>query len=240
MIFHSQATKAQCCVLEYMQLDQASARLFVDPTGESWLVVDKLLLLEPQGDLVVGRLNRVGTVTHVSTHVNGKVASDGTWGRGQWVGGTKDDSTLLDNVLTLPDSSEDWAGKHVGQQGWEEWLLLEVGVVSSQVSLSWGDKLDGNELVASVLEAAKDGGDKTTLDSVWLDGNECSLVVGHCWRSLRLGEGEREAKVEEKLFNVFFFSLCDGPGISFWAISLVKCPAWSAVLDSVDTVVFIG
>lgn len=158
-------------------------RLFVDPTEQSWLVLNQLLLLEPQVNLLVGRLDRVGTVTDVSTHVNGKVTSDGTWSRLQWVGGTQDGSTLLHNVLTLPDGGENWTREHVGQQRWEEWLLLQVRVVGSQQGLGWGNKLDTDELVTTVLETTKNGGDEASLDTIWLDSNESSLVVRH-WLEL--------------------------------------------------------
>ncbi|GEQ72980.1 hypothetical protein JCM33374_g6670 [Metschnikowia sp. JCM 33374] len=64
-----------------------AAKTLVDQESKS-AVLNQLLLLEPQTNLLVGRSNRVGTVANVSTHVNGKVTSDGTWGRLQWVGGT--------------------------------------------------------------------------------------------------------------------------------------------------------
>lgn len=114
-------------------------------------------------------------MANVSTHVNGKVTSDGTWSGLQWVGSTKNGSTLLDNVLTLPNGGEDWAGKHVRQQGWEEWLLSQVGVVGLQQGLSWGNELDTDELETSVLESTEDRGDQTSLDTVWL---ERGLVAG--------------------------------------------------------------
>lgn len=106
--------------------------LLVDPGEQSWLVVNQFFFLEPQVDFFVGRFNRVGTVSDVSTHVNGKVTSDGTWSRVQWVGGTQNSSTLFDNVFTFPDSSQDWTGQHVRQQRWEEWFFLQVRVVGSQ------------------------------------------------------------------------------------------------------------
>lgn len=118
-------------------------------------------------------------MSDVSTHVNSEVTSDGTWSRVQWVGGTQDSSTLLDNVLTFPDSSQDWAGQHVGQQAWEEWLGLQVVVVVSQQGLRWLAQLDSDQFETSVLESAQDGGDETSLDTVWLDSDESSFVVRH-------------------------------------------------------------
>ena len=115
----------------------------------------------------------------VSTHVDGKVTSDGTWSGLQWVGSTKNGSTLLDNVLTFPDGGQDWTRQHVGQQGWEEWLGLQVIVVFSQQRFGWLDQLDTNQLETSVFKSADNGGNQSSLDTIWLDGNEGSFVVGH-------------------------------------------------------------
>lgn len=49
----------------------------------------------------------------VAADVDGKVTSDGAWGRGQGVGGSEESSALLDDVLALPDHSGDWARAHV-------------------------------------------------------------------------------------------------------------------------------
>ena len=43
--------------------------LLVDPGVLSLLVFDNLLGLEPQGNLLLSRLNRVGTVAHIAAHV---------------------------------------------------------------------------------------------------------------------------------------------------------------------------
>lgn len=152
--------------------------LLVDPGEHGWLVLNQLLLLEPQGNFLLGRLNRVRAVAHVSTHVNGVVTSDGAWSRSQWVGGTQDGSTLLDNILTFPDGGQHWTRQHVGQQGWEERLGLQVVVVLSQERLRWLAELDAHQLEASVLESAQDLVDQASLDTVGLNGNEGSLV-GH-------------------------------------------------------------
>lgn len=50
----------------------------------------------------------------------------------------------------------------------------------SQQRLGWLAQLDADQLEASVLESGDDGGNQSSLDSVGLDGNEGSLVVGHC------------------------------------------------------------
>ncbi|EEQ37008.1 conserved hypothetical protein [Clavispora lusitaniae ATCC 42720] len=155
-------------------------RLLVDPREHSWLVLNQFLLLEPQTDFLVGGFNRVRTVGNISAHVNSKVTSDGTWGRLQWVGSTQNSSTLLDNVLTFPNGGQNWTRQHVRQQAWEEWLLLQVLVVVSQQFFGWLAQLDADQLEASVFESRQDGGNQSSLDTIWLDSNESSLVVGHC------------------------------------------------------------
>jgi hypothetical protein len=59
-----------------------------------------------------------------------------------------------------------------GDEALEEGLLAEVGVVLLEVLLGSGDELDGDELVATLLEARDDITDESTLDTVWLDGDE--------------------------------------------------------------------
>ena len=43
--------------------------------------------------------------------------------------------------------------------------------------LARADKLGGNELVASLLEAGDDVADQTSLDAIWLNGNEAGRIV---------------------------------------------------------------
>lgn len=50
-----------------------------------------LTLLEPEGDLLLGVLDAVGTVADVASDVDGVVTTDGTWGGGEGVGGTEED-----------------------------------------------------------------------------------------------------------------------------------------------------
>lgn len=64
--------------------------LLVDPVELAGFVGLKLLWLEPQSDLLLGRLNSVGAVANVSADIDGIVTTDGTWGGGKRVGGTED------------------------------------------------------------------------------------------------------------------------------------------------------
>lgn len=64
--------------------------LLVDPVELGRLPGDELLLLEPEGNLLLGVLDAVGAVADVAADVDGEVATDGAGGRGNGVGGTED------------------------------------------------------------------------------------------------------------------------------------------------------
>lgn len=144
---------------------------------ERRLVLVELLLLEPQTNLLLGRLNRVGTVGDVSADINGIVTSDGTRSGLQGVGSTKNGSTLLDNVLTFPNGSKNRTRHHVLEQTGEERLLLKVFVVFPKKLLSRSGKLDTDKLEASVLESAENRGDETSLNTVGLKGLVVNLII---------------------------------------------------------------
>jgi hypothetical protein len=152
----------------------------------------ELLRLEPESDLLLGRLDGVGAVADVATDVlcakqyllvtlnlrkglagsnscnrtttyNSVVTTDGARLRGKGVGGTEDDTAGLDGVTALPDHGADGAGGHVGDETGEERLAGEVGVVGLEVLLGGGDELDGGKLEAALLEALDDGADQAAL-----------------------------------------------------------------------------
>lgn len=50
----------------------------------------------------------------------------------QGVGGTKDGTTSLHGVKTLPDHRNDGTASHVPDEAGEEWLVLEVSVVCAR------------------------------------------------------------------------------------------------------------
>lgn len=151
-------------------------RLFVDPGEERGLVVNKLLLLEPETNLTLGRLDRVRAVGNVATNVNGVVTTDGTGGGLQGVGGTKNGTALLDNVLALPNGGKNGARAHVGKETGEETLGLEVLVVLAEEGLGGLGKLDGDKLEAALLKAGEDGGNEATLDTVGLESRLVFLI----------------------------------------------------------------
>lgn len=146
------------------------------------LPVQELRGREPEGDLLLGALDRVGAVADVAADVDGVVTTDGARGGGQGVGGTQDGTAGLDDVLALPDHGADGTAQHVwrqisgesplmntvililtGDEALEERLASEVGVVLLEVLLAGSAELHGNELEAAVLEARDDGANEATL-----------------------------------------------------------------------------
>jgi hypothetical protein len=53
----------------------------------------------------------------------------------------------LDGIPTLPNHGDDWTRVHVLDKTWEEFLVLEVGVVLLEVFLSWRKHLKSDELI---------------------------------------------------------------------------------------------
>ena len=166
--------------------------LLVDPVVGGLLPALELLRLEPESNLLLGRLDGVRAVADVAADVlrrthslarlnlktkwqaatpaprkgstyNGEVTTDGTRLGRKRVGGTEDDTAGLDGVAALPDHGADGAGGHVGDKTGEERLAGEVGVVGLEVLLGSGDELDSCELEATLLEALDDGADQAAL-----------------------------------------------------------------------------
>lgn len=138
-----------------------------------------LVLLEPEGDLLLGVLDGVGAVADVASDVKSEVTTDGARGRGEGVGGTEKGAAGLDGVLTLPDGGNDRARHHVLEQAREEGLLLQVTVVVAEEVLAGLSHLESDELEATVLETTEDLGDESTLDTVGLNHDESLLSVRH-------------------------------------------------------------
>lgn len=142
--------------------------LLIDPSKIGGLVLNKLLLLEPQGNLSVCTLDRVRTVGNVSANVNSIVSSDSSGSRLQGVGSTQDGSPLLDNVLSFPHSGQDGAGSHVLDETGEEGLGLQILIVLFEKVFRGSGELDGHQLESSLLESAKNGTNEVSLDSIRL------------------------------------------------------------------------
>lgn len=113
-----------------------SEHLLVEPAGLGRVPAKDVLLGEPQGNLLLGALDAVGTVAHVAAGLEAEVAADGAGGGGEGVGGTEHDwrrvcqlvffekaclergvrvrtAAGLDGIKTLPNHSDDGAAVHV-------------------------------------------------------------------------------------------------------------------------------
>lgn len=100
---------------------------------------------------------------------NCEISTDGTGRAGKRVRGTKNGTTGLDDVTTLPDHGAHGSGTHVCDETLKEGLVREVGVVLLEVLLGGGHELDGCELKAMV----------------WSDGVLGLVVcIGRFWRTL--------------------------------------------------------
>lgn len=109
-----------------MRIDAMSANLMrligivllcahlVDPSINVTLVADRRRLLsKPEGNLLLGVLDRVGTVADVATDIDGKVTTDRARGRSERVGSSEKDTTLFDGLLAFPNHGSDGARVHV-------------------------------------------------------------------------------------------------------------------------------
>merc|ERR1719230_2158906 len=87
----------------------------VRPGGE-------LLRLEPESNLLLSRLNGIGTVDDVSSNIDAEVTSDSSGLRVERLGGTEHLSASEDSVGSLPDHAADGAGSGILNEASEERL----------------------------------------------------------------------------------------------------------------------
>merc|ERR1719180_700916 len=187
-LFHN--TGSEPCasnVVRMLHFDQVKGRLqkvddnvdlLVDPVLLGGGPVAKLLWLEPETNLMVGRLNGVGAVADVAPDVDGEVSPDGPGEGSSRVRLTKHNTTSLHCVQTLPNHGADRAAGHVGDEAAEESLAGEVGVVLLQVLHGGLHHLHRDQLETLLLKARDDLAHKATLDAVGLDHDEGPLS-GH-------------------------------------------------------------
>lgn len=109
-----------------------SSRLFVDPIDGSRGPGDQLLLVEPQSDLLLGRLDGIGAVDDVAADLDAEVTTDGAGQGVGGVGGTEHLTAGLDHIEALPDHGHHGAGVHVVDESGEEGASRQVGVVLLQ------------------------------------------------------------------------------------------------------------
>lgn len=158
-----------------MKPTRKAISLFVDPGGGVRLPVGELLGLEPEGDLLGGGLNTIGSVADVAANIDAEISADGSGEGVGGVGGAEEGAASLDGALALPDHGADGAGAEVLAEALVEALLGEIGVVLLGLLEGGDEDLQADELVALLLEAADDITDETALDSVGLDSDESAL-----------------------------------------------------------------
>jgi hypothetical protein len=159
-----------------METDSCTLRdpLLVDPRVRVGLPPAHTLR-EPQGDLLLGRLDGVRSVADVASDVNAKVTTNGARGRISGVGGTKHDTAGLNGIEAFPHHAAHGAGEHVLNQSREELLAAEVSIVLLEELLRRAHQLHGLKLEALGLEASDDVADKAALDAVRLNHDVSSL-----------------------------------------------------------------
>ena len=138
----------------------------------------ELLGLEPEGDLVVGGLNRVGAVADVSADVNAEVTADSAGIGVERLSGTEHLTAGEDGVGSLPNHAADGSGDHVFNEAFEEALAGEIRVMLLHVLLAGRADLHGDELESLLLEAGDDLADESALDAIGLDHDVGSFSLG--------------------------------------------------------------
>uniref|UniRef100_A0A182Q057 Uncharacterized protein n=1 Tax=Anopheles farauti TaxID=69004 RepID=A0A182Q057_9DIPT len=127
------------------------------------------------GDFLVGRLDRVRAVDDVAANLDAQVTTDGAGlGVGR-VGGSQHLAASLHGVQAFPDHRNDRAGAHVmvtrePEPPYREERQLFHG--------TYPHELHRDQLEALGLEAFDDFTDEPTLDSIGLDHDERTFLVG--------------------------------------------------------------
>merc|ERR1719186_458972 len=184
-LFHN--TGSEPCasnVVRMLHLSQVKGRLqkvdndidlLVDPVLLGGGPVTELLRLEPEGNLVVGRLNSIGAMADVAPNMDGEVSPDGSREGSGRVRLTKHNTTSLHCVQTLPNHGTDRAASHVGDESTEESLAGEVSVVLLQVLHGGLHHFHGNQLEPLLLKERDNLANQATLDTIGLDHDEGPL-----------------------------------------------------------------
>jgi len=137
----------------------------------------KLLILEPELDLLFSRLNSVRSVADVSADVDAEVTTDSARVGVSGLSCAKHLSAGSDNIITFPNHGANGARAHVLDEASEETLLREISVMLFHVFFAWGADLHRNELEALLLEALDDLANEATLDTIGLNHNEGALLL---------------------------------------------------------------
>merc|ERR1719431_2562057 len=96
-----------------------------------------------------------------------------------WVWSCQHHTASLDSIETLPHHGDHRPTGHVLDKSREECLLGEVTVVLLKKGLAGLHHLHGDQLESFVLEPLDDFTDYAPLDTIRLDHDESSLIIGH-------------------------------------------------------------
>ena len=146
--------------------------LFVNPSGRAGVPRGDSLG-EPKSDLLLGRLDSIGTVADVAADLDAEITTDGAHGTLGRHGCSEHLAALEDDILALPHHCADGSAGHVVDETSEESLAGEVSVVLLHVLAAGGSELHGDQLVALLLEALDDVADEAPLDAIGLDHDVC-------------------------------------------------------------------
>lgn len=152
-----------------MHMDHHS---LVDPSVNRGHIVPELLRLEPESNLSLRRLHRVGAVDNVAAHVDRIVAPDRPWRGGERIGGPDHGPASLDNVLPLPHHRHHRPRGDVVHQLAEEGLALVLTIVDIGQVAAGHQHLDPHQLVPTLLKALDNVTHQTALNALWLDLEE--------------------------------------------------------------------
>merc|ERR1719215_649946 len=127
--------------------------LLVHPGVADGSPVTELLRSEPQGNLLLGRLDGVRSMADIAANLDTEVSSDGAWLAVSWVSLSQHHTSSLNGVQTLPHHADNGAAGHVGNESGENSLL----------------HLHGDQLVSLLFEPLDDLTDDAPVDAIRLD-----------------------------------------------------------------------
>mmetsp|Transcript_23035 Transcript_23035/g.33724 ORF Transcript_23035/g.33724 Transcript_23035/m.33724 type:complete len:202 (-) Transcript_23035:18-623(-) len=117
-------------------------------------------------------------MTDITSKINGEISSDRAGFGSQGLGLSKHLASLFDNIHTLPAHAYDGSGGEEIDESTEEFLGAQISVVLRGHFLGGGHHLESHELVSALFETSDDVSDESTLNSIGLDGEEGTLLVG--------------------------------------------------------------
>ena len=148
-------------------------KLFTSPPF--LLIVDRLdrAFGEPKRELAGSSGRVAAAVGEVVLNCEGEVATDGTWGRVEWVGGTHHGPDRFDCIFTLDGDGNDWSAGEVVDDAVKERSLFMLGIVLFDGCARSVEELESDNFEVSSLDAASDFADQIALDPAGLDEYKC-------------------------------------------------------------------